>query len=573
MPEMKAVTGTSWKLASVCAKAAVSGGVDQSEQDDISAFVEETLSAKARLAEAFAKARRHDMEAKGGEVLTGATLHQHAVVYAVSGYAASCTNMADRLLDEDEREAGIGPFSALLTAIKELPSPMFSNVALPDATRQFLTYVIVFIFGRYGLPHVIPDWNSTPPGTVAYLLSQTGHAGSALKKNFDRFVGVTFGTMVGQLIYVVGCNLGDAHGVIWPQAIQTFAFFVFQLCGFYVYFGTTTYSYVGLLIACFGAEHMLLGCGIYGPDDSDSDSAVYMNLMGQLVAIMSSAMMDNAASRGILFFIAVVTVRRGMAFDSNLGYPFLGLAAGIMFEKFIGNTPAWKLATSALENFKETFHTSFEEAVQDAPAEDTCLASGAALVQTMASEGQEADMEPRLDKTHWRIDLWHKITENCHRLWTSLAALHHCQKHTDCFNTVGSMPEMTDEVENLIARADATLELAVTVMKHNSVTPIDMNDSLSTDRPSGLSPQVLSEVNRRFRQKYGAVPPHSQDLLNDEAAATSCVVVLLDAILGHLSTLEDTLAQVPEVYHSLVGDADRTHGKNRAVFQKVCHWF
>merc|ERR1719229_1640681 len=95
-------------------------------------------------------------------------------------------------------------------------------------------------------------YSSTAAGTTAYLMAAEGKGGSAIMKNVARFQGTGGGTIIGQLLFTTTMTCAWYGSIIGFSVVTFFAF--------YLYFSSPSFGYVGLLLAAYGAEHLLLGC-------------------------------------------------------------------------------------------------------------------------------------------------------------------------------------------------------------------------------------------------------------------------------------------------------------------------
>merc|ERR1719436_1382543 len=68
----------------------------------------------------------------------------------------------------------------------------------------------------------------------------------------------------------------------WYGSIIGFSVVViYEFFAFYLYFSSQSFGYVGLLLAAYGAEHMILGCS-----SQDTPGGVYNTIVDQTLAIL-----------------------------------------------------------------------------------------------------------------------------------------------------------------------------------------------------------------------------------------------------------------------------------------------
>jgi len=105
-------------------------------------------------------------------------------------------------------------------------------------------------------------------------------------------------------------------------------------------------------------------------------------------------------------------------------------------------------------------------------------------------------------------------------------------------------------------------------MKHNTVLPIEPGLALKHGWMDSLPPDVLDEMNTKLAENYRGPTIDLPTLMDDEACAGSAVLVMLDALMSHLAGLEDTLSQVPELYHAFIGDEDEDRDARTVALSK-----
>jgi len=341
--------------------------------------------------------------------------------------------------------------------------------------------------------------------------------------------------------------------------IGAVVFFCYELAAFYVYFSGTSFSYVGLLIACFGAEHILLPYHEAGLASSNRDSEVYANMMGQFVAIVAAACMDNLAPRIVLFIFVGALAAQGDGVMRNACGVVVAVLGAVMLEKLAGNTPGSTLAIDYLRRFQKCFHgilvSTLELEDGEGSDNDDEDGDGAAILGCMVDEGREAALEPRVNRMPWNEPLWAKLTESCQRLWTSVQALSPAASGDVYARLAKSSQALGVVAERLLERADETLSFAVEVMSNTTQEPVAAELPASFEGDRRLAREA-AEKNQAaiFEQASANLAAHSsgkqapESLLHDDVCTVSTILLLLASISKQLVGVQEALLQAPGVW-------------------------
>lgn len=144
------------------------------------------------------------------------------------------------------------------------PSVLQDKSHLQWTLRNATSILIAFTVGYNGVAgKMILNYNPAIASTVCVLLSN--FVGSALTKNLSRLQGVVLGIVSGQVAYAL---LGWC--VWWGYLSVAVALYFWTLVSVFVYYNSSQFSTVGLLLAVFGAAGLLQGCSeeIFDPRDS-----------------------------------------------------------------------------------------------------------------------------------------------------------------------------------------------------------------------------------------------------------------------------------------------------------------
>jgi hypothetical protein len=147
------------------------------------------------------------------------------------------------------------------------PDVIYDREHIMWTLRNTLSIVISFYIGWHGYGKYIASYNAAIASTVAVLLSK--FAGSAMIKNLARLQGVVIGIVLGNLLYAF---LGWCYW--WGHLLTGVALYFWTLMGLFMYFHSTNYSTVGLLLAVFGSQALLKPCANENTDPSGQSSIV-----------------------------------------------------------------------------------------------------------------------------------------------------------------------------------------------------------------------------------------------------------------------------------------------------------
>lgn len=517
VPELEELVRASRLCLHLSATVAVSGRHDDDET--LRAALEALDQAQARLAQRF---KMHISTSPLLEAFKTDHLPELALAGSMSGYSQAIADHTRFLLETDLPPTTslfctcIQGVMALPPTLKDLKSDAYHR----ETWKVFVTFVLCFVLGRFGLGSAqkfVPNYNSTPAGTVAYLIFQGGNEAAALKKNTDRFLGVGLGTMLGQLTLGTSCAFGNFFQTTFISQLFLPVYVIVEFASFYLYFGSPSFSYVGLLVACFFAEHALAKCG-----DITHDSLTnYVNLLSQLLAIGIASLMDVAT-------------------DASLS-----VRAAADLEAFIG----------VFHDAISCFTPGNVGNVQDFRAQ------GLALLSSARANGQEAGREPRLRRVPWRAELWGNVMQFCGEAWQCLTIL-------GCTATQSSRQQVVirkaghvllsshhfvHELEALKQRAHEAFDLTMNLMRQDfagDISPVtmDLQQQLVASNRIRVkaAPEILSDVRKRLAREQAA-----PSLLEDELCSVAMMLMMLEALAVRVQRLETDLLKQPEMWQLL----------------------
>lgn len=485
------------------------------EESELQALLDDLGGAQARLMARCYEER----QAKNELGFSTERLPQFALAYGISGYCQQVADSCSEMLDTgDEGLQGRNPWFALIDGILALP-----RINVRENIKLMVTYILCFMIGRNGLGYfpkwVFPDFNSTPAGTVSYLIFQGGNQAAAIKKNVDRFIGVSFGTMVGQLLLSGSC-LGNPNLKGELEDAPWFVLTFFVLWGsMFVYYVSDQWSYVGLLTCAFFAQHALaVNCDHVLSNKTSLTN--YQNILAQLVAIVLATVMDMVTDRP--------------------------MAVG---------------ATDALENFTKTIDIELDklEDLGSFKAHTLALSTGRQQLKAAVAAGASAALEPRISKAPWRRDLFDCSVEYLSEAWRFISLLSFvCSRSgpggaaaRTTMQVALSSPTFLKERAHLRARVARVAQLTLQFLRKDFY---DEDESLYTleekllhSRKIALRSKqlIIDEIAAGLAQQGTAqVAP---TMLEDVVCELSAMVTMLQAIAARVDRLETAVLQQPEM--------------------------
>jgi hypothetical protein len=150
--------------------------------------------------------------------------------------------------------------------------------------RNAVSIIVAFYIGLHGYNRYIQAHNANIAGTVSVLLSK--FAGSAALKNLSRLQGVVIGIVLGNLLYALfgWCTW-------WGHLSVAVVLYLWSLMGLFMYYHSTSYATVGLLLVVFGSKSLLLKCS-----NELTDPKGYKQIVDVTVAVCVMTIVDNLLS-------------------------------------------------------------------------------------------------------------------------------------------------------------------------------------------------------------------------------------------------------------------------------------
>lgn len=285
---------------------------------------------------------------------------EHCFVLHVSAFGRDVADFGDKIV---KHYTGTEPLTAppgLCFGHGVFDFAVLFNVDnLKFALRNTITLslaVIIAVYGEY--LGAFKPWSPGIAMSAAMLL--TKYMGSAMELNLKRLQGVTIGTLVGWIMFVLFGRCGATQ-----NAILSVVLCVTMIVSMHVYYHSEVHSMTGLLLAYFGCVGFTQGCV---PDRAE-------------VAY------DN-------FYYAIVECSAA-------------LFIGIVVDSMLKDKRASDLANASLRASWDGFTGAFEATLSPHKAvlaqKSTTITSAIFIAEAL---GQEAGREPRLWYRKWPDELY-----------------------------------------------------------------------------------------------------------------------------------------------------------------------
>jgi len=254
-------------LMAKCTEYALDGDIDADEARDVSERILRTKRAIETLTRHFEEAKKEIGIAK----LSDDLIDEHVFCFAVCAFGRIAFAYAeDALADRDGSKKFVEPAGSSIFDRSVLMDKDHINYALRNSISMFLCFLV----GFEGYGTIIGSHNAGIAGVMALLLSKS--MGSAMKANLGRLQGVVLGTIVGQILYAV-----FGWCAWWGVLAMSTAVFSWTYLTLFMYYHSTNYSFLGILLAAFGTQNMLASCAATDFDPS----AAYGGIVNIIVAI------------------------------------------------------------------------------------------------------------------------------------------------------------------------------------------------------------------------------------------------------------------------------------------------
>lgn len=504
--------------------------------------------AQRELASTFVAARR---EVYGKDTLTEDALSEHFFGFALSSMATYTVEYAEYLISDAvaSRET-VGPFKASWQGFISTLKMNGTDFIL----RNSLAFFGAWVIGYGGIEGMMSPFSSTAAGTTAYLMAAEGKGGSALLKNVARFQGTAGGTIIGQLLYTtfITCSvIGSIAGFV---VITIFEFFAM-----YLYLSSPMYGYVGLLLAAYGATHLVLACD----SAADSSAAVYTTIIDQTMAIICVTVADlivQNKSAGTLAADSYMETSKTLvkALSTLFGVDELITSVGFGMDDDFNS---WMKSGGAgmLLNLKRLGGggkgTSKEDYVKALTHRDSLYSSHS----TAADMGVEAPLEPRFFRLPFKDDLWKAVMRIMGHMSTQTVimeyAVHDCASggndpgHT--MKAINKSEILQKKATQIVKRAHTILQVSEKILKRESLAPLDV-DSDMIRRINNMDSLTMDDQMKNIVEEIVKDLPlpteYSVDsLVHEDYCLVSVVLMMINAIVHGINKVEEHCFATPDI--------------------------
>jgi len=373
---IKAVLSEAWELMKINMQCACDGSFDDTQGRKLRDAAQRTREANAALSAEF----RATKAALGVSNLSEELLDEHAFCFSVCAFGRLTADFAEELLGHKRAEDLLGGELAFeLAEDTSGVSIVFDHATLFDgqhlnfALRNTVAICLGFCVGFVGFGRVLQPLDAGIASTTAVLISK--YIGSAMKQNLGRLQGVVLGTIIGQLVYAI---FGWCEW--WGYLAIGTALWSWVSVTLFTYYDSTKYSGVACLIAAFGAQNFVLGCGdaMFKPNDT------YYKIIDAVVAII------------IVTFVDLILAP--------------GRASEITHKSFMSSWKVLRDSTSKL----------MDPMVEEITFHRNEIVSSVSVAEQL---GKEAKAEPRGWRTPWRQKAYKSAIKCAYRLQVSISAM------------------------------------------------------------------------------------------------------------------------------------------------------
>jgi len=450
----------------------------------------------------------------------------------LSTYGQIATEYAEYILSE-KRAAPIGIVKGSIDGVKDTLAFNTPNFIM----RTCLGFFGAWTIGFFGLPGgIMAPFSSTAAGTTAYLMAAEGKGGSAIMKNVARFQGTGGGTLIGQLLFTTCMTCAWYGGFIGFSVV-----FIYEFFAFYLYFSSPSFGYVGLLLAAYGAEHMVMGCS-----SQDTPGGVYNTIVDQTMAIICVTAGD-----------LIIGNRSSGHLAAEALFCMTNILEGAMRELFGVNA-------HDIDTPKSKRHSAIVDRVADMGA---CAVHGAHKADIAAKHsqadgiGSEAPLEPRFYRMPFKQEMWDTLLNCGGQIGVKLCCMEyavtdaetlHMKKKSGthaAIDAIISTPTLGKVVDDTMQRWEKVFSLAETLMLHET------NDKLGNltksckellarpmDKLDTKLPDIVKEIS-------GALPQSSakDSILSDDICLASVLLMMMSGIIDKINIMEEACFKDPDI--------------------------
>jgi len=499
----------------------------QIEQRELTADMKAVAAAQKELAESFAAARE---EVFGANTLTSDSLGEHFFVFALATYGQIATEYAEYILS-DKRAEPQGILKSCFNGVKDTLAFNSLNFIMRTSVGFFGAWVI----GYFGMPGgIMAPYSSTAAGTTAYLMAAEGKGGSAIMKNVARFQGTGGGTIIGQLLFTTMMTCAW-----WGSIIGFVVVVIYEFFAFYLYFSSQSFGYVGLLLAAYGAEHLIMGCS-----SQDTPGGVYNTIVDQTLAILCVTAGD-----------LIIGNRSSGHLAAEALFTMTNILEGAMRELF-------GIGTRDLSTPRDKRHCAIIDRCTD---QGTAAVHDAHKIEIQSkymqadSIGSEAPLEPRFYRMPFKQELWDTLIKCGGQIGIKLCCMEYAIVDAEARKEKGGKHAAVDAVistqtlgkvvDETMARWEKVFTLAETLMLHETndkLTNLGKSCKALLKEPMDRLDSNLKDIVQEISQ---ALPPTTSkdSILADDICLASVLVMMMSGIIDRINTMEEVCFKDPDI--------------------------
>lgn len=244
---LTAIIDNNAEVLKFCLGGLYEGSFNEDVQDEAQAAMSKSMDAVKTMTSELEKSRKKTGYDKISEESSG----ENVVALTFAKFTHLTRDFYESLQGEQKEERSWRDGAGILGLFE--PEELFNKDHLNWTLRNGVSIIISFYIGWHGYNQYISKYNAAIASTVAVLLSK--FVGSAMVKNLARLQGVVIGIVLGNLLYAF-----LAWCYWWGHVLVAVALYLWTFMGLFMYFHSTNYSTVGLLLAVFGSQALLKPC-------------------------------------------------------------------------------------------------------------------------------------------------------------------------------------------------------------------------------------------------------------------------------------------------------------------------
>lgn len=508
------------------------GHMSDAEEKLLRQRADELRVASTKFSVTFSKARTEACKTAKIDRMSEDLLGEHAFALSLSNYGRVAQEHIDQVLEHKLQNRpkvpmmnnpfdGVASVSNWLYTFRNVGSIwlafLIGFVGVPfrigflhDGGVADHVRLQLYPFTVYGSASLIPPFSAGIAINVSLLLSQ--FSGSAMVKNMGRLQGAVLGTILGQIVWVnfAWCNA-------WrEQATLTLCYFFIMFGSIYIMHTSTTYGYIGGLLAVFAASAMLHRCS---NEEGLGDSGYQTAYMRMLMVVMAILIM--------------------MLFD-------------MVFSRKRASTLATETFFNATRNLRLTLQDFLSHDVKKCPKP---MGWHSVALDTARLQAEEAEKEARHWRGPWRKAIFDQAL-TCHEhirnsliymvLTLSSTGSWDADKST-LFQEILAVPECRAVTEHVLERFKLIFEVVAEVVEYEFPTQYEMSFFEDLEAKKKLSPEKVKALLQACERVAG---PKSDQLLKGATPQTylhSYPIVQCAMFMEMMMVISDQLAELEGV--------------------------